>query len=79
MNQYMDLNQVQGLKESSLYETRGSSVSRVALATFSRIQVDLPTTRREFLSATRLTSLIALPVFADMGVVAPQDDLRDCG
>jgi O-antigen/teichoic acid export membrane protein len=30
-----------------------SSISRVALATFSRIQVDLPTSRRVFLSATR--------------------------
>jgi teichuronic acid exporter len=49
-----------------------SSMSSVALSTFARIQRDLAATRRVFFSATRLTTLVALPIFAGMTVVAPE-------
>jgi O-antigen/teichoic acid export membrane protein len=49
-----------------------SSMSGVALSTFARVQQDLAATRRVFLTATRLTSLIALPFFAGMAIVAPE-------
>jgi hypothetical protein len=49
-----------------------SSMSAVALSTFARVQRDLATMRRVFLTATRLTSLVALPFFAGMAIVAPE-------
>jgi PST family polysaccharide transporter len=49
-----------------------SSMSSVALSTFARVQRDLAATRRVFFSATRLTTLLALPIFAGMTVVAPE-------
>jgi O-antigen/teichoic acid export membrane protein len=44
----------------------------VALSTFARVQSDLAATRRAFLSATRLTTLVTLPIFAGMAVAAPE-------
>jgi O-antigen/teichoic acid export membrane protein len=49
-----------------------SSMSGVALSTFARIQGDLAAARRVFLSATRLTTLVTLPIFVGMAVVAPE-------
>jgi polysaccharide transporter, PST family len=49
-----------------------SSMSSVALSTFARVQRDLFATRRVFLSGTRLTTLVALPFFAGMAIVAPE-------
>jgi O-antigen/teichoic acid export membrane protein len=47
-------------------------MSSVALSTFARVQQDLAATRRAVLSATRLTALVALPVFAGMALAAPE-------
>jgi O-antigen/teichoic acid export membrane protein len=49
-----------------------SSVAGVALSTFSRVQQNLPAIRRAFLLGTRLTTIVALPFFAGMAVVAPE-------
>ncbi|MGH2539360.1 MAG: oligosaccharide flippase family protein [Actinomycetota bacterium] len=49
-----------------------SSLSGVALPTFARVQRDLAATCRAFYTATRLTAIITLPIFAGMTVVAPE-------
>lgn len=49
-----------------------SSMSNVALSTFSRVQADLSVARRTYLTATRLTSLVAWPIFLGMAVAAPE-------
>jgi polysaccharide transporter, PST family len=48
------------------------AMSSVALSTFARFQHDLSAARRVFLSGTRLTALVALPLFAGMSVAAPE-------
>jgi O-antigen/teichoic acid export membrane protein len=49
-----------------------SSMSGVALSTFAHVQADRSAARHMFLSATRVTSLVALPAFAGMAIVAPE-------
>jgi PST family polysaccharide transporter len=49
-----------------------SSMASVALSTFSRVQEDQSAIRRAFLSGTRLTTIVALPFFAGLAVVAPE-------
>ncbi|MGH2636938.1 MAG: lipopolysaccharide biosynthesis protein [Actinomycetota bacterium] len=49
-----------------------SSMSNVALSTFSRVQADLSVARRTYLTATRLTSVVAWPIFLGIAVVAPE-------
>lgn len=47
------------------------SVSVVALPTFSRIQHDLEQTRNAYLTAVQVSCLVAFPLFAGLGVLAP--------
>jgi PST family polysaccharide transporter len=49
-----------------------SSMSAVALSTFARVQDELELAGRMFVSASRLTTLVALPFFAGMAIVAPE-------
>jgi O-antigen/teichoic acid export membrane protein len=45
---------------------------KIALPTFARLQNDLEQFRQAFYTATQLTSSIAFPVFAGVGVLAPE-------
>ena len=49
-----------------------SSLSTVAFSLFSRLQADPESMRRNFLNATRLSSLFAFPAFIGLGVLAPE-------
>jgi PST family polysaccharide transporter len=49
-----------------------TSMSNVALSTFSRVQSDLSVTRRTYLTGTSLTSVVAWPIFVGMAVAAPE-------
>ena len=44
---------------------------RIALPTFSRLQLDLPKMRRAFYKVTRLTSLLAFPCFLGTATLSP--------
>lgn len=48
------------------------TLASVTMPTFSRLQQSLPQMRHAFLTATRLTSLAAFPVFLGMAVLAPE-------
>jgi PST family polysaccharide transporter len=49
-----------------------SSVSAVALSTLARVQHDPERAGRMYVTGSRLTTLVALPFFAGMAIVAPQ-------
>ncbi len=49
-----------------------SSISGVALSTFARVQHDPETAGRMYVTGSRLTTLVALPFFVGMAMVAPQ-------
>jgi polysaccharide transporter, PST family len=49
-----------------------SSISAVALSTFARVQHDPERAGRMYVTGSRLTTLVALPFFAGMAIVAPQ-------
>ncbi len=49
-----------------------SSLSTVAFSLFSRLQADPASMRRNFLNATRLSSLFAFPAFTGLIVLAPE-------
>ena len=49
-----------------------SSLSSVSFSLFSRLQSDKDAMRRNFLNATRLSSLFAFPAFIGLGVLAPE-------
>lgn len=49
-----------------------STVEAVALPTFSRLQSDIPRLRRAYSSATRISAVVALPVFFFLLAAAPE-------
>lgn len=49
-----------------------SSISAVALSTFARVQHEPETAGRMYVTGSRLTALVALPIYAGMAIVAPQ-------
>ncbi len=50
----------------------GSTIQRVALPTFSRLQSEPAKLERAFFSATKLVSFITFPAFLGMAVLAPE-------
>lgn len=48
------------------------TINQVATPTFSRLQDDLPATRRAFYAAIRLSQAVALPAFVGVAVLAPE-------
>lgn len=48
-----------------------STLSRVVFPVFSRLQIDRPRLKESFLGVTRYTTLIFLPAFLGIGLVAP--------
>ena len=53
-------------------ELFASTLSSVAFSLFSRLQKDKAGMRRNFLNATRLSSLFAFPAFIGLGMIAPE-------
>ena len=52
-------------------EVLSLAIAKVAFPTFARLSGDLPRLRRSYVSATRMTALASLPVFAGLAVLAP--------